>query len=77
MSNNTNNDNDEESDDPMGKFLYTLLSIATAIIGYHIHNSIFWAIMDFIFTPLAWIKWLICQEVNLTIIKESFAFFLQ
>lgn len=58
------------------KILAVLFSTATAMIGYHIHNSIFWSIMDFIFSVLAWVKWLICQEVNLTIIKETFSFFL-
>lgn len=55
-----------------------VLAIVTAIIGYNVNNhSLFWAIVDFFFWPLAWIKWLICQEVNMTIIKESFSFFLQ
>jgi hypothetical protein len=26
---------------------------------------------------LAWCKWLICQQVNLSIIKETFSFFLR
>jgi hypothetical protein len=26
---------------------------------------------------LAWIKWVICQEVNLSIIKQSFEWFLK
>ena len=58
-------------------FIYTICRICTAMIGYTIHNSVFWAIMDFLFMPLTWIKWLICQEVNLTIIKSSFEFFLK
>jgi len=55
--------------------LWVIFDIATAMIGYRIHGSIFWSIMDFIFSPLAWIKWFIFQEVNLTIIKETFSFF--
>jgi hypothetical protein len=58
------------------RIIYTILSVMTAMVGYTIHHSIFWSIMDFLFTPLAWIKWLICQEVNLTIIKQTFQFFL-
>jgi hypothetical protein len=54
-----------------------IFTLPTAMIGYHIHNSIFWAIIDFIFWPIVWIKWLILQEVNLTIIKETFNFLLQ
>ncbi len=55
-----------------------IAAIFTAIVGYTVNNgSLFWAIVDFFFWPLAWIKWLIFQEVNLSIIKESFSFFFQ
>ena len=59
------------------RYLTLILCVITAMIGYHIHGSFFWAIMDFIFTPVAWIKWLICQEVNITIIHNTFSFFLK
>lgn len=52
-----------------------VISLITAMIGHTIHSSIFWSIMDFIFWPIAWIKWIIYQEVNVTIIKETFGFF--
>ncbi len=58
-----------------GGLMYTVFSVLTAMIGYTIHGSLFWAIMDFIFTPIAWIKWLICQEVTLSIIKQTFEWF--
>lgn len=58
-------------------FFWFIFGVVTAMIGYHIHNSLFWSIMDFIFTPLAWVKWMVCQEVNLTIIKNTFSFFFQ
>jgi hypothetical protein len=61
----------------MDRLLYVLFALATAIIGMQIHGSAFWAVVDFLFSPLAWIKWIICHEVNLTIIKEAFSFFLQ
>ena len=54
-----------------------IFSLPTAMIGYQIHSSIGWAIMDFIFWPLAWIKWVICHEVTLTIIKSAFDWFLK
>lgn len=54
-----------------------LFSLPTAMIGYQIHSSTFWAIMDFIFWPLAWVKWFIFHEVTLSIIKEAFSWFLQ
>jgi len=55
--------------------LYLIISIATAVIGMQIHNSVFWAIVDFFFWPFAWLKWLICHEVSISIIKEAFSFF--
>ena len=57
------------------KILALILCIATAMIGYTIHSSLFWSIMDFIFAPLTWCKWLICHEVNLTVIKTTFTWF--
>ena len=59
------------------KLLYFIFSLITAMIGYAIHGSLFWSVMDFFFTPFAWAKWLICHEVNLTIIKGSFTWFFQ
>ncbi len=58
-------------------FVYLFLALATAMIGHTIHHSFFWSIMDFCFWPIAWCKWLICQEVSLSIIKETFSFFLR
>lgn len=54
-----------------------LIGLVTAMIGHNIHSSTFWSIMDFIFWPFAWVKWLIMQEVNMSIIKETFNFFLK
>ena len=54
---------------------WVLLSVVTSIIGFNIHGSYFWAVMDFLFTPLAWVKWFIYQEVTLSIIKQSFPWF--
>jgi hypothetical protein len=59
----------------IGRLVYILVALSTAIIGYHIHHSIFWACVDWIFWPIAWFKWLICQEVSMTVIRETFAFF--
>lgn len=60
-----------------GSIFTWLLGIPTAIIGYEIHGSIFWSVIDLLFYPIVWAKWLICQEVNMTIIKNAFSFFLQ
>lgn len=55
--------------------LGAIICALTAMIGHTIHGSLFWAIVDFFFAPIAWVKWLICKEVTLTIIKETFTWF--
>jgi hypothetical protein len=55
--------------------MHLILGILTAMIGKTIHGSTGWAILDFFFFPFAWIKWLICHEVTLTIIKKTFTWF--
>lgn len=59
----------------MSSFLYTIIGIATAMIGYTIHGSLFWSVIDFIFTPVAWAKWLICHEVTLQVLRITFGWF--
>lgn len=59
----------------IGNVLYLIMAILTARIGYFVNDSIFWAIVDFIFWPFVWIKWLICEDVNMAIIKQAFSFF--
>jgi hypothetical protein len=63
--------------DFINDMLSLLFCLATAIIGYTRHGSLPWAILDFLFAPIVWCKWLICKQVNLTLIKKSFAFFLE
>lgn len=58
------------------KALILIVAVITAKVGYQIHHSVAWSIMDFLFFGFAWIKWLLCNEVNLSIIKEAFSFFL-
>jgi len=57
------------------KTLYGIFCVLVAMVGYHIHNSIFWSIMDFIFTPITIIKWLIYHEITMNVIKETFSWF--
>ena len=57
--------------------LYIICACCTSMVGYHIHGSFFWAIVDWPFWPFAWVKWLIMHEVNLSIIKATFEFFAQ
>lgn len=56
-------------------FPYMIIATLTAMVGYHIHGSVGWAITDFIFWPYVWIKWLMLHQVNLSIIKDTFKFF--
>lgn len=59
----------------IGSLLYSLACLATAMVGHHIHGSVFWAITDFLFPFFVWAKWLIMHQVSLSIIKATFAFF--
>jgi hypothetical protein len=52
-------------------------AICTTIIGQTIHSSFWWGIVDFLLWPLVWVKWLICKDVNMSIIKDAFSWFLQ
>ncbi len=61
----------------MGELLSFIFCICTAMVGYKIHGSGFWAVVDFIFAPFAWAKWLIMQQVNMSIIRDTFSFFLK
>jgi hypothetical protein len=61
----------------ISEWIYLILSVLTAMVGYHIHGSVFWAIMDFIFMPFVWCKWLVLHQVNISIIKHTFMFFMQ
>ena len=54
-----------------------IFAIPTAIIGNSIHGSFWWTIFDLVLWPISWIKWAIYQEVNVTIIKNAFNWFLQ
>lgn len=58
-----------------GETFYFIIGVLTAMVGYQMHKDVLWAIIDFLFWPIAVIKWLICHELNLSIIKETFSFF--
>lgn len=58
----------------MKSLIILLFSVAVAMIGYTIHGSLFWSIVDFCFSPLALVKWLVCHEISLHVIQQTFAF---
>ena len=59
----------------LSELLYFIFSVCTGMIGKQIHGSTGWAMVDFFFAPLVWVKWLLCHEVTMSIIKNTFAFF--
>jgi hypothetical protein len=60
----------------MKKF-YPVFGSLTSMIGYTIHKSVGWAIIDFLCWPLALDKWLIYHEITRSVIKETFNFLYQ
>ena len=55
--------------------IHLILGVLTAITGHAIHGSLFWSIIDFIFYPIAIIKWIICQEITLSVFHKAFPWF--
>ena len=65
------------------KTFRTLLGVAiclgSSMIGYQVNVAagsscpFVWAAIDFFMWPLAWFKWLVCQQVNVTLVKYTFA----
>lgn len=58
----------------MKGFILLLFDVVIGMIGYTINGSIFWAIVDAIFSPLALIKWLVCHQLTLAVLRETFSF---
>lgn len=61
----------------MRDVLYVIFCVLIAMIGYTIHHSFGWAIVDFFFAPIALCKWLICKQITMSIIKLTFSWFFQ
>lgn len=61
----------------LSALIWIVFSLCTARIGFAIHGSYFWAIVDFFFTVFAWLKWILLGQVNITVIKHALGFFLQ
>ena len=54
----------------------SVLAVIVGMIGYKLNNdSLFWGIIDGLFYPIALIKWIVCDELTLTLIKQTFPFF--
>jgi hypothetical protein len=59
----------------MIQLIYLFLAAIVAILGYHIHGSVFFGFIDFLFWPLALMKWLIYKQISLSVIKSTFTWF--
>jgi hypothetical protein len=65
----------------LSSLIYVIFCVATGMVGYNINVAaasscpLFWSIVDWAFTPIAIVKWLICQQLNMSVIKHTFAFF--
>jgi hypothetical protein len=60
--------------------IYFAGAISSAIISRSFNGEgwgWFFILWDFFLWPLAWIKWLVCQQVNLSILKTIFSWYLQ
>ncbi len=55
--------------------IHLILAVLTAMVGHAIHGSLFWSIVDFLFYPIAIIKWLICQEITISVFHKAFPWF--
>ncbi len=56
------------------KVIWAIWGVLVAMVGYTIHGSVFWSIVDFFFSVIAPLKWIICHEVTFAIIKQTFSF---
>ena len=57
--------------------VHTLLVVLTGMVAWTITDSIIWTLLDALFFPVAWAKWLICHDVNMTVLHRTFDFFLR
>lgn len=53
-----------------------VLAFIVGMLGYKLNgDSIIWGVIDGIFYPIVLIKWIICEELTLTLIANTFPFF--
>lgn len=69
--------NKKIDDNSLTGIFYMIFCLLIAMIGYNIHKSVFWSIIDFFFAPLVLCKWIIYHEISLSIIEQTFSWFLK
>jgi hypothetical protein len=55
-------------------FFNVVYCLATGLVGYSVHHSIFWAFLDGILAPATWVKWAMTHEVSWNLINSTFHF---
>jgi hypothetical protein len=55
--------------------LHLILALITSMIGHAIHGSLGWSIVNFLFYPIAILKWIICRELTMSVIRDAFSWF--
>lgn len=60
----------------MNTSLHIILMVLTGMTGYTITNSIFWSIIDGLLSPFSICAWIVCHQLNLTVIHKTFGFLL-
>jgi hypothetical protein len=58
-------------------WLQIVMAIAAAMVSYNLYEDLFLAIICFFFWPFAFIKWLICREISLSVLRNTFLPFLK
>jgi hypothetical protein len=60
-----------------GSWVQLVPRILTAMVGYTIHGSVLWSIVDWLLWPIAIVKWLVLHQVNRSVLERTFGFLLQ
>ena len=61
----------------LGSLFGLVMATSTAMISYEMHSDGWAAFWAFILWPIHLVKWAICHDINLTIIKNTFSFFFE
>lgn len=61
----------------MIRYVWLFFATFTAMVGYTIHNSFWWSVANFIAAPVSWVWWFCYHEVSVSVIKNTFSWFLK
>ncbi len=60
----------------LSNWAYLIFCVLTGMVAHRLYHDVLISIISGIFWPIAWIKWLICHEVTLSVLKYTFNWFL-